>query len=214
MKASNSNDKAAASKSAQDTNRMQGEKSKSMNSENDSAKGGKDMKAEGRDSKSGTNDQATESRDKAGTTNAQTKSSRTPTGRRHDGQRRDLGDRGAAGRKAHPDQLRHQVGEDPGNHQRELQHLGRRGRARLGAASTRFRPGSSRSIRNGAAMTFDPGARPLRHRSSADPRDRLHHRRLTAFGRAACCPEVQSGVGRDAHPFSLAGSAFQKLVNE
>ena len=40
------------SKSAQDT-KTQGEKSKSMSSENDSTKGGKDMKAEGRDSKSG-----------------------------------------------------------------------------------------------------------------------------------------------------------------
>jgi hypothetical protein len=63
----------APSKSAQDSNRMQGEKSKSMHSETDSTKGGKDMKAEGRDSKSGTT--TTESRDgKSGDmNNAQTK---------------------------------------------------------------------------------------------------------------------------------------------
>src|SRR6478735_7270185 len=72
-KASESTDKMAPSKSAQDGNRMQGEKSKSMHSETDSPKGGKDMKAEGRDSKSGTT--TTESRDgKSGDmNNAQTK---------------------------------------------------------------------------------------------------------------------------------------------
>jgi hypothetical protein len=52
MKASQSNEKMPSSKSAQDTKMPQGEKSKSMSSENDT-KGGKDMKAEGRDSKSG-----------------------------------------------------------------------------------------------------------------------------------------------------------------
>ena len=71
-KASESTDKMAPGKSAQDGNRMQGEKSKSMHSETDSPKGGKDMKAEGRDSKSGTT--TTESRDgKSGMDNAQTK---------------------------------------------------------------------------------------------------------------------------------------------
>jgi len=72
-KASESTDKMAPGKSAQDGNRMQGEKSKSMHSETDSPKGGKDMKAEGRDSKSGTT--TTESRDgKSGDmNNAQTK---------------------------------------------------------------------------------------------------------------------------------------------
>ena len=71
-KASESTDKMAPSKSAQDSNRMQGEKSKSMHSETNSTKGGKDMKAEGRDSKTGTT--TTESRDsKSGDMNAQTK---------------------------------------------------------------------------------------------------------------------------------------------
>ena len=71
-KASESTDKMAPGKSAQDGNRMQGEKSKSMHSETDSPKGGKDMKAEGRDGKSGTT--TTESRDgKSGMDNAQTK---------------------------------------------------------------------------------------------------------------------------------------------
>ena len=71
-KASESTDKMAPGKSAQDGNRMQGEKSKSMHSETNSPKGGKDMKAEGRDGKSGTT--TTESRDgKSGMDNAQTK---------------------------------------------------------------------------------------------------------------------------------------------
>ena len=55
-KASESTDKMAPGKSAQDGNRMQGEKSKSMHSETNSPKGGKDMKAEGRDGKSGDHD--------------------------------------------------------------------------------------------------------------------------------------------------------------
>ena len=58
-KASDSTDKMAPpSKSAQDSNRMQGEKSKSMHSETDSAKdsakGNKEMKSEGHDGKTGT----------------------------------------------------------------------------------------------------------------------------------------------------------------
>ncbi len=73
MKASDSTDKMApSSKSAQDSNRMQGEKSKSMHSETDSAKGSKEMKAEGRDNKTGTT--TGENRDgKSGNMNAQTK---------------------------------------------------------------------------------------------------------------------------------------------
>jgi hypothetical protein len=61
----------APGKSAQEGNRMQGEKSKSMSSETDSSKGAKDMKAEGRDSKSGT--AASESRDSKRGDTAQTK---------------------------------------------------------------------------------------------------------------------------------------------
>ena len=52
MKADSTDKAEPRSKSAQDGDKMQGEKSKSMSSE-DSAKGGKDMKAEGRDSKTG-----------------------------------------------------------------------------------------------------------------------------------------------------------------
>jgi hypothetical protein len=67
-----SNDKMPSSKSAQDT---KGDRSKSMNSENNGAKGGKDMKAEGRDSKSGTT--AAEGRDsKSGTTAAEGRDSK------------------------------------------------------------------------------------------------------------------------------------------
>ncbi len=63
-----STDKMPSSKSAQDT--KTGEKSKSMSSENDAAKGGKDMKAEGRDSKSGMSAEGRDS--KSGNMNAQT----------------------------------------------------------------------------------------------------------------------------------------------
>ena len=75
-KASESTDKMAPSKSAQDSNRMQGEKSKSMHSETDSAKdsakGSKEMKAEGHDSKTGpTTGQNREGQ--TGNMNAQTK---------------------------------------------------------------------------------------------------------------------------------------------
>jgi len=76
-KASDSTDKMAPpSKSAQDSNRMQGEKSKSMHSETDStkdsAKGSKEMKAEGRDSKTGTT--TGQNREgQSGNMNAQTK---------------------------------------------------------------------------------------------------------------------------------------------
>jgi hypothetical protein len=77
-KASDSTDKMAPpSKSAQDSNRMQGEKSKSMHSETDStkdsAKGSKDMKAEGRDSKTGTSTTGQNREGQTGNMNAQTK---------------------------------------------------------------------------------------------------------------------------------------------
>jgi hypothetical protein len=81
VKGADSADKAdkaqpGASKSAQDSNRMQGEKSKSMHSETDStkdsAKGSKEMKAEGRDSKTGTT--TGQNREgQSGNMNAQTK---------------------------------------------------------------------------------------------------------------------------------------------
>ena len=64
MKADSTDKAEPRSKSAQDGDKMQGEKSKSMRSEEapkDSAKGSKEMKAEGRDSKTGTT--TTESRD-------------------------------------------------------------------------------------------------------------------------------------------------------
>jgi hypothetical protein len=67
-----SNEKMPAAKSAQDTKMdTKGEKSKSMSSENDAPKGGKDMKAEGRDSKSGMSAEGRDS--KSGNMNAQTK---------------------------------------------------------------------------------------------------------------------------------------------
>ena len=75
-KASDSTDKMAPpSKSAQDGNRMQGEKSKSMHSETDSTKdkGSKDMKAEGRDSKTGTTTTGQNREGQTGNMNAQTK---------------------------------------------------------------------------------------------------------------------------------------------
>ena len=58
MKADSTDKTQPGSKSAQDSNKMQGEKSKSMHSETDStkdsSKGSKEMKAEGHDSKTGT----------------------------------------------------------------------------------------------------------------------------------------------------------------
>jgi len=83
MKGADSADKAdkatqpGAGKSVQDGNRMQGEKSKSMHSETDStkdsAKGSKDMKAEGRDSKTGTTTTGQNREGQTGNMNAQTK---------------------------------------------------------------------------------------------------------------------------------------------
>jgi hypothetical protein len=84
MKGADSADKAdkAPNKSAQDSNRMQGEKSKSMHSETDStkdsAKGSKEMKAEDRDSKSGTTAEGRDS--KSGNMNAQTKGADSKSG--------------------------------------------------------------------------------------------------------------------------------------
>jgi len=79
MKASESNEKMPASKSAQDTKSPAGEKSKSMSSETETTKGAKDMKAEGRDSKTGMDSKSAQDSkgaadSKSGTTNAQTKS--------------------------------------------------------------------------------------------------------------------------------------------
>jgi hypothetical protein len=74
-----SNEKMPGAKSAQDTRPdTKGDRSKGMSSENDAAKGGKDMKAEGRDSKSGTT--AAEGRDsKSGTTAAEGRDSKSGT---------------------------------------------------------------------------------------------------------------------------------------
>jgi hypothetical protein len=61
-------------KSAQDNN-MKGEKSKSMSSENDNAKGGKDMKAEGREDRM----KAEGREDRSGSMNAESKENRSQT---------------------------------------------------------------------------------------------------------------------------------------
>ena len=74
-----STDKMAPSKSAQDGNRMQGEKSKSMSSETDAPKGGKDMKAEGRDSKSGMDNAQTKGTTDSKSGTAATKDSKSTT---------------------------------------------------------------------------------------------------------------------------------------
>jgi hypothetical protein len=76
MKADSTDKAQPGSKSAQDGNRMQGEKSKSMHSETDSAKdsakGNKEMKSEGHDGKTGTT--TGQNREgQTGNTNAQTK---------------------------------------------------------------------------------------------------------------------------------------------
>jgi Protein of unknown function (DUF1236) len=57
---------------------MQGQKSKSMSSENDNAKGTKEMKAEGREGRSGDKDMKAEGRDsKSGSMNAESRDSKT-----------------------------------------------------------------------------------------------------------------------------------------
>ena len=203
MKASQSNEKAqpgtSTSKSAQDNNAMPGQKSKSMSSENET-KGGKDMKAEGRDSKSGTTN-AAESRDsKTGNMNAQTRHRQQVAD--HDRQRGHVGDRGTAGRKAHPDRFRHQVGEDRGDHQRQLQHFGRRDGPDDGTFPSAARP-DRRNLSGVAWLRCDLRAWPVHHRPAADPRDRLHHRGLRAFERSAL------GAGRNARPFSVAAGILK-----
>ena len=69
--------------------------------------------------------------------------------------------------------------EHQGNHQRQLQYLGRHAGSEFGplpSASAADR----RDLSGMARLPGHPGQRPLRHRSAPDPRDRLHHRGLTA----------------------------------
>ena len=127
---------------------MQGEKSKSMHSETeldqDSAKGSKEMKAEGRDSKTGT----TTGQNREGQTgnmNAQTKGatdSKSGTATTDTKSQSTTGNAATSATAAPPAEKRTQIvsairsEKIPGNHQRELQHLGRR----RGACVVRFHP--------------------------------------------------------------------------
>jgi Protein of unknown function (DUF1236) len=81
MKATQSDEKspgAAKNQRAEDKDSMQGQKSKSMSSENDNAKGTKEMKAEGREGRSGDKDMKAEGRDsKSGSMNAESRDSKT-----------------------------------------------------------------------------------------------------------------------------------------
>ena len=98
------------------------------------------MKAEGRDSKSGN-------------TNAETKGATDTKSQTTTGNAAHFGDRSSAGREAHPDRYRDQVGEafeETTNVNFKIS-VGTRGSGDR-SASTRSRRGSSRSIRNGAAM--------------------------------------------------------------
>jgi len=71
MKATQSDQKSPGAAKTQRSEDMQGQKSKSMSSENDNAKGGKDMKAEGREDRSGMKAEGRE--DRNGNMNAETK---------------------------------------------------------------------------------------------------------------------------------------------
>ncbi len=82
MKATQSDQKSPGAAKTQRSEDMQGQKSKSMSSENDNAKGGKDMKAEGREDRSGMKAEGREDRngmkaegreDRNGNMNAETK---------------------------------------------------------------------------------------------------------------------------------------------
>jgi hypothetical protein len=71
MKATQSDQKSPGAAKTQRSEDMQGQKSKSMSSENDNAKGGKDMKAEGREDRNGMKAEGRE--DRSGSMNAETK---------------------------------------------------------------------------------------------------------------------------------------------
>jgi hypothetical protein len=71
MKSTQSDQKSPGVAKTQRSEDMQGQKSKSMSSENDNAKGGKDMKAEGREDRSGM--KAEGRQDRNGSMNAETK---------------------------------------------------------------------------------------------------------------------------------------------
>ena len=126
-------------------------KSKSMSSETET-KGGKDMKAEGRDSKTGMEQGGADATARHG---RQQERHRPDQGRQDQGadhgQRRHLGDRSPAGREAHPDRLRHQVGEASRKPPTSTSTFRLAPPCLRPFASTRCRPGSSRSIRSGVA---------------------------------------------------------------
>ena len=152
MKASNPTTRCRASKSAQDTKSPQGEKSKHELRDNDGRCAAKDMKAEGRDSKTGSSMNA-ESRDsKTGTVNAQTKARRMPRSQTT------TGNAATTATAAPPAEKRTQIVsaiksekiEEATNVNFNISVGATRAAPRF--ASTRFRAGSSRSIRSGAAM--------------------------------------------------------------
>ena len=187
-KASESTDKMAPSKSAQDGNRMQGEKSKSMHSETNSPKGGKDMKAEGRDSKTGTT--TTESRDgKSGDmNNAQTKGATdTKSGTAaSDTKSQTTGNAATSATAAPPAEKRTQI-VTAIRSEKIQETTNVNFNISVGTAvpaSVHFHPLPPRIVEiypewRGYEVILVQ--RPLRHRPSADPRDRLHHRGLTRF---------------------------------
>ena len=71
MKSTQSDQKSPGAAKTQRSEDMQGQKSKSMSSENDNAKGGKDMKAEGREDRNGMKAEGRE--DRSGSMNAETR---------------------------------------------------------------------------------------------------------------------------------------------
>ena len=143
---------------------MQGEKSKSMSSE-DSAKGGKDMKAEGRDSKTGTT--TTESRDSK-TGDTQTKGAAST-----DSKSQTTGNAATSATAAPPAEKRTQI-VSAIRSEKIQETTNVNFNISVGAVvptSGALPPASApdrRDLSGVARLSGDPGERPLRHRPSAD----------------------------------------------
>ena len=118
-----------------------------------------------------------------------------------DRQRRDVGDGCSPGREAHPDQHRHPVGEDPGNHQRELQYFGWHRGACVGPLPPASAP-DRRDLSGVARLRGNPGRRPLRHRPARRPARSSTSSRANAL--ESQLPWEAIGGGQRCPPFFLA----------
>ena len=210
MKGADSADKAEPrNKSAQDTNRMQGEKSKSMQLRDrldDSSKGGKDMKAEGQDSKTGAT--KAEGRDsKTGNMNAETKGSTDTKSQTT------TGNAATSATAAPPAEKRTQI-VSAIKSERIQETTNVNFNISVGTVvptGVRFHPLPPRIVEiypEWRGYDVILVQRPLRHRPSADPRDRLHHRGLTGFALASL------GRAEMPAPFACRARPLRLLVNQ